>query len=541
MNRMEWSTGFAIAMLLGPSALAAEPGVAARIRKEAVLSNRSEEGRPLPLACSWQCGHYRGPTCAGWRPENQMRLIEEGHYLSPWFHHPDLDDLPADPGDFFFEYYEKSIEKARAQRLPLTFIASQWESGLSRPPYLDLPPAENPNVVTSDDKILPKVSPFGPVGPWREIGIKQTASARMKKLQEWYPDPPLVTFLSNNEHAKLTWKEAEEDRRYTDKHGRGRDDEFRRRVIGEGWIERYRALQEGMREGLVSPAWKKAAVFVGYDAFGPPHLGRWGGWPEYSLHTTGRISPDPLMWDGGSPSYYTHNWNPSTDFTVWSPQVEFQNLVFMQREAYDLAPEFRLELSIWDGHAPSEANDKRKYYADRGQTVTPERYGGFVQFGMWLLRPRAVREFRGWTEPWEDNRAHFLAIVSAVDRVHRNPILREFWRKGELVPNRARKHPHQAGIPEEYAACDRWFLLDADVNPAKDSWALSDPIAVFSLALVQGASPQRRWLIYAHSPLGDRRDVKITLPEFGQVTVDVSRRGSFYTVDEKTRRITPLE
>ncbi|MBN1418625.1 MAG: hypothetical protein JXP34_07585 [Planctomycetes bacterium] len=363
----------------------------------------------------------------------------------------------------------------------------------------------------------------------------------MGKIQEWYPDPPLVIFLSNNEHAKLRWKDAEEDPRFIERYGRERDAAFKRKVVGDGWIERYRALQDGMREGLASPAWKKAARFVGYDAFGPPHLGRWGGWPEYSLHTEGRISPDPLMWDGGSPSYYTHNWNPSTDFTVWSPQVEFQNLVFMQREAYDLNPEFRLELSIWDGHAPSKANDKRKFYADRGQQVTPERYEGYVQFGMWLLRPRAVREFRGRTEPWEENRAYFLAIVSAVDRVHRDPILRAFWREGELVPNRARKHPYRNGIPAEYAACDRWFLLDADANAAKEPWALDDPIAVFSLALVRGASPERRWLVYAHAPLGDRHGVKIELPEYGEILLDVSRGGSFCAVEEKTRRIAPIE
>ena len=173
----------------------------------------------------------------------------------------------------------------------------------------------------------------------------------MKQLQEWYPDPPLVILLSNNEHAKLSWKHVETDQRYLAKYGKRRDDDFKRKVVGDGWIERYRALQQGMRAGLVNPQWQKAAVFVGYDAFGPPHVGRWSGWPESSLHTTGRIAPDPLMWDGGSPSYYAHNWNPSTDYTGWSPQVEFQNLVFMQNEAYRLNPKFWFELSTWDGCA----------------------------------------------------------------------------------------------------------------------------------------------------------------------------------------------
>ena len=65
-----------------------------------------------------------------------------------------------------------------------------------------------------------------------------------------------------------------------------------------------------------------------------------------------------------------------------------------------------------------------------------------------------------------------MAIVRAVDRVHNDPLLREFWRRGELVPNRARKHPYRSGIPETYSASDRWFLLDADANPPNDPWTI---------------------------------------------------------------------
>lgn len=470
-----------------------------------------------------------------------MRLIEQGHFLLPWFNHPGFGEVPTDPNDFFFQYYEEAIKKARALRLPLTFIASQWESGLSSPPYLDLPPEENPNVVTPEGKILPQVSPFGPIKPWKEIGRQHTDNPQMKQLQEWYPDPPLVIFLSNNEHAKLTWTAVEKESRYLDRYGPGRDDDFKRRVVGDGWIERYRALQEGMRAGLVNPQWQKAALFVGYDAFGPPHLGRWGGWPSYSLHCRGRIDPNPLMWDGGSPSYYTPNWNPSADYTTWSPQVEFQNLVFMQQEAYRLNPKFWLELSVWDGYAPGEANDKRTFYAQQGQTFTPARYARFVQFGMWLMRPRAVREFRGWTQPWEENKDYFLTLVDAVDRVHRNETLREWWCRGKLVPNRAHQHPYEVGIPDEDQGLDRWFLLDASVNMPDYPWETFWPVNVFALALVQGQQLGRReWLVYAHAPLGERKDVEITIPDYGKIQVDVAVGGAFYHVIEAEERIEPV-
>jgi hypothetical protein len=230
--------------------------------------------------------------------------------------------------------------------------------------------------------------------------------------------------------------------------------------------------------------------------------------------------------------------SPSTDFTTWSPQIEAMNLVFQLKEAFDLNPGFWFELSVWDGFEPGEPEkDKRKYYAKLGQTFTPQRYAGTVQFGMWLLRPRVVREFRGWTYPWEDGAPYFLALADAVDRVHTNPILRNWWRHGELVPNRAHQHPYQQRIPQEYVDTDRWFLLDADVNPGTYPWKLSSRVAVYALALVRNAAPQREWLIYAHAPLGSLSNVGLTVPGYGDIRVDVAVAGSFYVVNEDGRTV----
>ena len=194
----------------------------------------------------------------------------------------------------------------------------------------------------------------------------------MKQLQQWYPNPPLVIFLSNNEHSKLRWTEVEKSKRYLDKYGPGRDADFKRKVVADGWIERYRALQDGLRDGLENAAWKKNSIYIGYDAFGPPHLGRWGGWIEHSLYSQGRIDPGALMWDGGSPSYYTDDWNPKTDYIVWSPQVEFMNLVFMQREALQLNPRFWFEFSVWDGYH-ADPHGRRPIPPNVPSIVRPDR------------------------------------------------------------------------------------------------------------------------------------------------------------------------
>jgi hypothetical protein len=516
------------------------------ITAEALRPNGDPGGYALPLACSWVCGEYKSPLSAGWTPAHQMQLISEGHYLLPWFVHPPAKQQLARRD----AYYAGAIARARALKLPITLVGSQWEKYLTDKPYIDLPPRDNPNVVTADGKILQKVSPFGPTKMWYDVGHTWTDSPAMQQLQEWYPDPPLIIFLSNNEHPKLGWADAEQDVRCAKAPEEDPHAEFRRKQIADGWIERYRALQRGLHDGLMNPTWRKHAMFFGYGAFGPPHFARWGNWGDYALPITGRIDSSPLMWDGGSPNYYTHDWDASTDYKVWSPQIESMNFLFMLEEALELNPRFWFEFSVWDGYDPSPERQKqhpskRFLYRKAGQVYDPERYKGFVQFGMWLLRPRAVRDFRGYTEPWPDQVGpdgrviaegggpYFMAIVDAVDRVHDDPVLREWWRNGTLVANRAHPHPYQVGVPPEYAEKDRWFLLDTSLDPPRP-WTNETEIPVFALALVRGTKPHREWLIYAHAPTGERKGVRITIPDFEKaVMIDVPVGGEFNVISER--------
>lgn len=510
--------------------------VASVIRNEALRPNNDPLGRPLPLAAHWNTGHC--PRAQGMHPDFEISLVEKGEYVLPSFHHqPYWHEGWAHVDE---KHYETAIRRAAGLRLPLTFVGTQWEAALTlQEDYLRLPPDRNPNAISPDGKVLKKVSPFGPVEHWKEVGGKWTATPLMKKFQEWYPELPLVVFLSNNEHSRLCWHEARQSERFLAKHGKIADDDRIRQVFAEGWIERYRALQQGMRDGLIAEAWKRNAIFVGYEAFGPAHFGRWGGWTEYSLTTRGRADPWPLAWDGGTPPYYVHNWNPSTDYVVWSPHVEANNWLFMLKEAWKLNPEFWWEISVWDGYEPKKANCMRKTYAKRGQTYGPVRYRGFVQFGMWLLRPRVVREFRGWTDDVKTMMPYYSELLASVKRVHENGTLSEFWRKGKLVPNRAAKHPYQHEIPQEYRDTDRWFLLDTNLTPGRP-WKLDAEIHVWAIALVLNDGPRRRWLIYVQSPLKDRKGVVVSVPGYGEVTTDVSVGGSFYVVEEEDKSVRPL-
>jgi len=525
-----WQTclalGVGVIVLTAQLSSAATPSVVDEIRNETVRRSSDPTGRPLPLAGHWNTGNYTGGV--GFSPAYQINLISQGHHILPWFQFPDYRNA-SNPSS---SYYEAAIKQFAAWNLPISLVGTQWESILSDPGerFFSLPADQNPNVIDLSGHVLPKLDPLGPVGLWQTAGNMWTTSLLMQQLQTWYPSPPLILFLSNNEHPKLLWSEAATSRNFVRLYGTGTSDTFRRKVFGDAWIERYRALILGMRSGLVSSQWRTKSLFIGYDAFGPQHFGRSAVWEE-SLFTPGRISPWPYAWDGGSPSYYTNNWDPSTDYRVWSPQLESMNWVFMQRQVARDIPDFWFEISVWDGNAPGLTTSKRIFYEQRGQQYGPDRYEGFAQYGMWLLTPRIVREFRGWTEKVSDCGIYFDAILRAVDRVYADPVLTKFWRTGTLVPNHTRSHPYQVDIPAEYTTEDRWFLLNTSLDPP-GSWDLTTELPVMALARVIGQSNQREWLVYAHAPVGPRNQVQVEIPEYKKIVLDVPVAGAFYYVRE---------
>jgi hypothetical protein len=162
-----------------------------------------------------------------------------------------------------------------------------------------------------------------------------------------------------------------------------------------------------------------------------------------------------------------------------------------------------------------------------------------VQFGMWLLRPRVVREFRGWRDTLAQAEPFFLPIMQAVDRVHKVSILEQFWRDGELISNPTADHPYQVNVPVEYRNETRWFLLNTSLDPPRP-WKLNTELPVFALALARGRAPSREWLVYAHSPLAPRTGVSITIPAYGPIRAEVPVTGAFYLVSEQNRQVKAL-
>jgi hypothetical protein len=473
----------------------------------------------LPLAASWSTGLKP----LGFSPAWQVEQIRRGQYLLPWFWLGVPPASPAkDPGYatvFDATYYGSAINYLARHRLPLGFDMPPWELLLPRvsPAFAKTDAGGNPLTI----------SPFGPIAPWYEAGRAWARSPSLQQLQRLYPDPPLVLFISDNESHQVT----PEDLHAPYSVNASPQIIARRRAIGDAWIARYKAMSRGLRDGLDAAGWRAHALFLGYDAFVTPAMGRWGGWGYYSLNVPGRTEPWPYAWDGASVSYYVHNWAPDSDYTVWSPEIEAMNYVPVLAEVRRTEPDFWFELSTWDGQEAGQPSDKLLFYSNRGQTYSPDRYSGMVQFGMWLLRPRVVREFRNWTDDRIQFGPYFDRIMDAVARVHRDPVLRDFWRHGHLVANPVGGHPYEVALTPELGGRPRWFLLDSPANPPRP-WQLTTPLAVYSLALVRSRAPHREWLVYAFSPLWRSGVVPVRIPGGPEVMVQTAQRGAFTRIEE---------
>jgi hypothetical protein len=499
---------------------AAEQRAVEAIRRAASASAADLEDRPLPLAASWNVGDI----VTGFGPAYQIAEIAQGQYLLPWFGLSVPRPPPGAPSNYPAttdapHYFDSAIRYLAEHHLPLSFETTQFEALLSEvsPEYPQRGPDGKPLALT----------PFGSIAPWYAVGRMWAHHPTLRRLQELYPDPPLVLFISNNERIKLTPQEL---RAAFNEHA-SPDLVARRRAIGDAWIERYRTMERGWRDGLEARLWREHAVFVGYDAFVTPAIGRWGGWTQYSLCVPGRTEPWPYAWDGATVSYYLHDWAPDTDFTVWSPQIEAMNFPLVLAEVRRAQPRFWFELSVWDGQRPGEPTDKRRFYAEHQQEFTPLRYGGLVQFGMWLLRPRVVREFRNPQDDRVRFGRYFDSILAAVARVHDDPILHAFWRSGRVVANPLDGHPYQEAVPKELAANARWFLLDAAANPSRP-WQLTTVLRIYALALERGSKPHREWLIYAFSPLDATIETEVKVPGGPNVRVAATVGGAFSVVSE---------
>jgi ferric-dicitrate binding protein FerR (iron transport regulator) len=503
------------------------------VRREALRSQQDPGGRPLPLVAHW---HRRSLPLSF-----QLELIEKGYPVLPW-----LDFRRKMDGTQVREACGRELGVLRKHRLPLLLLqGNQWVGAFRLDDeYRNLPIEKTGLGLNLDGTRMDEISPLSPVQPWRELGRKWTDNPGARELQQLYPDPPLVFFGSNNSPKQLRWHQSETSRRFLDRYGTGRDGEFKRRVFADGWTERYKALFDGMRKGLALPVWKRNIRFVGHNAFGPGHFGRWRNWQRHALSTHDRLGYQWYAWDGSISEMYDRDSEPlKRAYRLWSMQTEAMNLVFMKREAYKVNPEFWFETIFWDGNNWSADTGKAAAHRRDGVEYSPAYYRGWTQYCMWLLTPRVAREWRRSIDDRVRWWHYYQQILDSVAAVHSDPVLQRFWRRGKLVPGEALRHPFRADLPARWKDVQRWYHLSTDLEPevhagpdgtvALDTEKGNPLFPVWTQARVIGQAPNREWLLYAFAPAGGRKNVKVTVPHCGTVTVDIPVGGAFYHLVEE--------
>jgi len=530
--------------------------VNADISRWATLPSVGPEGRPLPLAGSWMAEGM-------WGPNRFVEMIKQGHHVLITFIDPHFVAARAHYGARGFdqrvreriEEYRPALEFAREHNLPIAIRGWNWDHRvvlyqqeiLARMTDRKITPDIDARMLENGEPTN-LIDPFGPVEAWREWGTFWFGHEIIRKMQEIYPNPPMVIFLNNNEGPKVrsAGQINEKCDRFVAKFGKGpHTNEFKEKAIREGYEELFAALFESAREALIEPAWKKNVRFVAYNnLWGTGSIGQ-GGNPHSGIGFNAEEGwTQWRMYDGGMPELYDNDWQPGkTDYTPWSPQTEAMNYYSAQPLIFAEEPNFYWSAITWDGGRVSNAwrgrrsASKTYTYVTRGQRWDFERYEGWVQFSLWTTRPRSYREFRS---PAFDVHAlangTWMAMVHSVDRPWNNETLREFWRFGELVPNRD-EQPWFNGLTEDHPQwvrdLDRWYLLTCDANPPRAEWAGNTKLRVFAQALVLGEAPERRWLIYAHAPLGAVAGPTVKLPGFKDVTLEsVPKSGSFFLLKE---------
>jgi hypothetical protein len=190
----------------------------------------------------------------------------------------------------------------------------------------------------------------------------------------------------------------------------------------------------------------------------------------------------------------------------------------------------------------------------------PAYYKGWTQYCLWITKARVLREYRGSSRPvhQEPYYSYWQASMDAVCHVHQHPTLRRFWQYGALVENttpigNGHPHPFQATVGSEDGtfSATTWFdypknyHLPTNLDPTYGSrielWRAADTreTPIYTMAHVIGTTPNREWLVYAHSTgiSGDENktltDVEVTIPGYQAVTLPtVPIEGAFYYVAE---------
>ena len=422
-------------------------------------------------------------------PMEQIDRIEQGeHILVTW----NLDAYYE--SSLGQDYYEDSIKRAKSLNLPLVFLMPSPESALLYNDYYASMNIKNtPSVVTNQNSKLKKLSPFVNDTLWKEVAKEQATMYILKKIQEWYPNPPLIVFTCKDETPKLQWSEIETSSRYIKRYSIGQDDNFKRTLIASKWIEKYRVLHESFKDNLTQSAWKRKSKFISNNRLSED-MGK-AGWQKNATFTNLYTNIWPLTADGITVNFELKS--AKDTYSSNSPQTLINNLPFMLGEANEINPSIATKLSIKDNGLLNDKDD----------------YKGFAQFALWFLRPSIVEQ-----SSTSYNDEFFNELSNSIELIYQNETLKDFWLNGELLENKVQKNINNINLNN----CNnkaRWYILN------------DDSLDITSFMLKMG----NKYLLYAQSKNKAPIKTKITVNDDFSVNTDIDSFGSFYYISENLK------
>lgn len=413
--------------------------------------------------------------------------------MIPWI---SLDDKPNTEDREYFK-------EIAARKLDIDLICSQPERLLSQDDFFSRKD-DNPNCQLLDGSYEKRVSPFGQSELWTLVGNDYIKKSGIHILQHIYRDIPNINIVSNNEHPKLRWKDAE---KYLDitKRYHNYDYNMLREMIMMKYRYLYKNLFRGLRNGFKN---NRNVMFTGYNANIPQFVGRYNDWDKYSYHMYDDVNPWASVWNGTSASCYTDD-NGATDYTLWSTQVEFMNLV-------DIVNQYNsFEVSVW--HGGQKQIDK---YLALGQTYDLDRYEGWIKYVVFLLLPHKLRAFFPHSDSLETNLPYFNRLMDITNYFNKYKITKWDTLNTHLAFSTLLEygpHPYRYNLPNGWNA--RAYMKLPAYNKPKD---LHTPIDVFYCVRQYDDT----FYVYAHAPLGVKKQM-IELPH-KTVEIEATPKGDLF-------------
>lgn len=517
----------------------------------------------LPYWGSWNTGEFQryDGEDRGYSPDWQLPRIQAGDHIIPTFELI-TDSLPQNVRTVRSpHYYEPMWSYVKEHNLPLTFIGRNFEGMFFRlEPWKDM---DRIYTQTTDGRKLTKVSAWADNHDlFFDLGLTLGDYLQSEYAFD-YRTPPYVYLGNNNEAGIAKYEDSildvlfpiylEDENPYA----------IKREMWKQYGIRRQRFL-DGLNEGC--PEWAGRMHIFAYSSFGssfsesegkPEHLGRYRV-PWFGVDGDEEYAGQNVTANIG----YIHSWSTHSPYMVRSPQVEACNSRWALNEKLNADPDFELETHFWNGQGHS-----------------PEIWKGVVRCVLWTMRTEKNRLFLGSNQTVADTYTRDMEpFIQACEEVHQNPILSDFWESGELLANRWKRDlsttpllPWEAKDPENRAVMayghpyywpkavpwysdpgERWFLQHVPINDRlrlvphhsnsnfdqyRDFWqsdrSHQQVIRVFAICVQAG----NRYLLFAHSPLGNMEGVEIqvcpdgTSPRFS-VNVDTSVSGDFWIYDQ---------